>query len=656
MSASAETYEFKSEARQLLDLMIHSLYSNKEIFLRELISNASDALDKLRFEALTDKSLLPEGTTLRVRVYADAAARTLTIEDNGIGMTHDEAIRNLGTIAHSGTREFTARLAEAQKEAQQADSPESLIGQFGVGFYSSFMAADEVTVITRKAGEQTATRWHSTGDGRFDVSAAERDEQGTTVTLHLREADPENGLPDFTETWATRRVIKKYSDFVQYPIELRTEREEVERDEDGEPVEGAENKTPEKRTIVEWQTVNSMKAIWLRDPASVTKEEYAEFYKHVSHDWEAPWETISFKAEGTFEYRSLLFIPSRPPFDLFYRDQKWGLQLYVNRVLIMDRCEDLLPDWLRFVKGVVDSPDLSLNVSREMLQQDRRVERIKKKIVRKVLDTLETIQKDDRERYLAFWEGFGRVLKEGTTDADAGEKLHGLLMFQSSQGDALTTLSEYVGRMKEGQEAIYYLTGESRAAVERSPHLEAFQAKGYEVLFLTDPVDEIMVGHLREWDGKKLQSVGKGDVQLGTEEERKQAEEARKEKQESFASLLELIQSELDEWVKEVRFSSRLTSSAACLVGEEFDLSPGLERLLRQANQEAPKQKRILELNPDHDLLTRLKVLHDADPGAGKLKDYAHLLHGQALLAEGSPLPDPVGFSQRVARLMVEAA
>lgn len=655
MSAQPEVFEFKSEARQLLDLMIHSLYSNKEIFLRELISNSSDALDKLRFEALTHPELAGD-RPLAIRVHAEKgdAGRRLVVEDNGIGMSRDEAIANLGTIARSGTREFSARMAEARKAAAEgaeatASATESLIGQFGVGFYSSFMAAHRVEVVTRRAGEDTATRWISTGDGTFSVEDATRDQPGTTITLHLRDADPDNGLPDFTQEWVIRQTIKRYSDFVQYPIELRTERTETPTDDDGEEIEGAE-----PVTTVEWKTVNTQKAIWTRRQDDVTAEEYAEFYKHISHDWEAPFETIAFNAEGTFSYNALVFIPGRAPFDLFYRDAKYGLQLYVNRVLIKEKADDLVPDWLRFLKGVVDSPDLSLNVSREILQNDRRVAAIRKKIVRKVADTLDAIRKDDRDRYASFWDKFGRVIKEGVTDFDSKDRVLPLLWFESSADDkARTSLAEYVERMKDGQEAIYYITGENRAACERSPHLEAFRDKGYEVLFMTDPIDEILVGHVTEFEGKKLQSVGKGQVELGTEEERKQAEEARKEKEAAHKSLLELIEKTLDEHVKEVRLSARLKSSPVCLVGDEYDMSPGLERLLEQSGQSTGKQKRILELNPDHPILAKMQARYAESPDDPRLADYAHLLHGQALIAEGSPLPDPAGFARRVAELMV---
>ncbi len=626
-----ETFEFKSEARQLLDLMIHSLYSHKEIFLRELISNASDALDKLRFEALTDKNLAPAGFDPEILLAADEGRRTLTVSDNGIGMDREELIKNLGTIAHSGTKEFAAKVKQA-REASSEDRVAELIGQFGVGFYSAFMAASEITVVSRRAGHDEAWRWISAGDGQFSIEPADRDAPGTTIELKLRPADPDNELGDFTDAWTIERVVKKYSDFVTYPVRLK--------EKDGG-----------------WRQLNSMKAIWMRPQSEVKPEEYAEFYKHITHDWDAPFETITIRAESPFEYRALLFVPSKPPFDLYWRDLKWGLQLYVNKVRIMDQCDELLPSFLRFVRGVVESPDLSLNVSREILQQDARVRQIRKRIVKKVLETFEKIQKDEPARYATLWESFGKVLKEGVAgDPDGSDKLRDLLWFASSNDSAQpTSLKDYVGRMKDGQEAIYYITGEDRAALEKSPHLEAFFAKGYEVLYMTDPVDEIVVGHLTDYDGKKLQSVGKGTVELGTEEEKKQAEEARTEKQRAHASLLETLQKPLDEWVKEVRLSTRLKTSAVCLVGEESDLSPRLERMLREANHAAPKAKRILELNPEHPVLAKMQALHDSSADDPRLADYARLLHGQALLAEGTALPDPVDFARLVADLMVRA-
>ena len=453
-------------------------------------------------------------------------------------------------------------------------------------------------------------------------------------------------MADFTAEYVLRQIVKKYSDFVTYPIELKTERMEKLDPEDEDS---------EEEKVVRWEVINSRKAIWTRSASEVSKEEYAEFYKHIAMDWEDPFETIPFKAEGTFEYQALLFIPDRPPFDLFYREQKYGLRLYVNRVLIMENNEDLLPDWLRFVKGVVDSPDLSLNISREILQKDRRVGKIRERIIKKVLDSLTRMQKEDQERYAQFWEKYGRVLKEGCTDSKYLEKIKPLLLFQSSHSqDELTSLTEYVERMKEGQEEIYFITGESRTVVERSPHLEAFAEKGIEILYLVDPVDEILVGQLSEFQEKKLKSVGKGSVELGDEEEKKEAEENRKEKAESHKDLFEFLKNTLDEHIKEVRLSSRLTSSAVCLVGDEGDMSPGMERLFKQANSaHMPQQKRILEINPNHPVLEKMQTLYAQSPNAPILVDYAQLLHGQALLSEGSSLPDPVAFSKAVADLMV---
>jgi molecular chaperone HtpG len=647
MTSQPETFQFKSEAQQLLDLMIHSLYSNKQIFLRELISNSSDALDKLRFEALSDPSLLPEGEELGIRIRADAVARTLTISDNGVGMSREEIIENLGTIARSGTKEFAKKVAES-KQANEKAAAEALIGQFGVGFYSTFMVADNVTVVSRRAGSDGATEWQSAGDGSFSIADASRDSSGTTVTLHLRAAEPDDDLPDFTQEWSIKEVIKKYSDFVTYPVQLEVTRTEKEKNEDG-----TEKEDGEETVTTDWETVNSMKAIWARRESEVTEDEYKEFYSHISHDWSPPFEHVAFRAEGAFEYDVLVFIPDTPPMDLFYRDQKYGLHLYVNRVLIKSEADELLQPWLRFLKGVVDSPDLSLNVSREILQQDRRVASIRKRIAKKTLDTLAYIQKEDADRYKKFWGNYGAVLKEGAADPDFKSQLEPLLLFASSNHESeLTTLADYVSRMKDGQDAIYYVNGSSRAAVEQSPHLEAFKAKGYEVLFLVDPVDEFMMMHLQEFDGKKMQSVGKGDVELGTDEEKAAAAGERKKQQEEHADLLSKVQSSLDKDIKEVRLSSRLTDSPACLVSEQGELSPQLEAMLRAAGQAPPETKRILELNPSHPILAKMQAQFDANHDDPALTDSAEILLGQALLAEGSPLPDPAGFAAKIAKLL----
>lgn len=648
MTATVETHQFQAEARQLLDLMVHSIYSNKDIFLRELISNASDALDRLRFEAISHPELIPEGTELEIRIETDKDARTLSVRDNGIGMSREEVIGLIGTIAKSGTREFLARI----KELKAADVPPELIGQFGVGFYSTFMAADRVTLETRRAGEPRGTRWQSAGDGSYTIEEIERPEQGTTVTLHLKPADGEDGLHDYTAEWTLRDIVKRYSDFVAYPIRMKVERTQVERDADGKPVEGGK-----EETVVEDQILNSMKAIWLRDPKEVTDDEYKEFYKHVSHDWNEPLKTIRADIEGTLMYRLLLFIPSKAPFDLFMRDGRRGVHLYVKRVFIMDDCEELLPPYLRFVRGVVDSEDLSLNISREMLQQNRQIERMRRGIVGKLLDTLKKMRDDEPDTYRAFWAEFGRVLKEGAfQDPAHRDDLLRLFLFSTTHSTTEPTgLADYIARMKSDQDAIYYMTGESRAAVEQSPHLEAFREKGYEVLILTDRVDEVWTQSVFEFEGKRLQSVARGDVELGSEEDRRKAREETREKGERHASLLERLKSHLEEHVKEVRLSTRLTNSAACLVGETGDISPQLEQLLRAANQEVPTVKRILELNPRHPLLDKLQALYEADPDDARLADHAQLLYGQALLAEGGELPNPAAFSKLVADLMLAA-
>ena len=623
---TSETFPFRAEVQQLLDLMIHSLYSHKEIFLRELISNASDALDRLRFEALTRSELVSEGGKLEIRLEVDEAARTLTIRDTGIGMSRQELIDNIGTIAKSGTRELAEKIRKSKAPVDIADKEEGLselIGQFGVGFYSSFMIADRVVVVTRRAGEEGATRWESSGAGEFEVAAAERDSQGTSVTLHLKPVDEEQGIEDFTQENALARIVRRYSDFIAYPVVLGD------------------------------KTLNSMKPIWERPASEVKPEEYAEFYKHISHDWQDPLLTISQRAEGLLEYRALLFVPSEAPFDLFYVGYEAGLKLYVRRVLIVERSADLLPRYLRFLSGVVDSPDLPLNVSREMLQHDRQIRQIRKALVKKVLDSLAELKEKDREKYLSLWKAFGRVLKEGPSeDYENKEKIAELLLFQSSYDEGKPwPLGEYVARMKEGQEAIYYLTGASRAAIESSPHLEAFRARGIEVLYLTDAVDELVAESLAEYRGKKLKSVGKGTVDLGTAEEKDEKKKELDEKTRTYQGLLERIQKALEDRIKEVRLSARLTASPACLVGAEHDFSPRLEQLLKQET-DRPRQRRILELNPDHEIVKRLEEMVESDAASEKVGEYAELLYGYAVLAEGSELPDPAAFARRIAELM----
>jgi len=606
---SRETLEFQAETRQLLHLMVHSIYSNKDIFLRELISNASDALDKVRLESLINKDLQVDTSDLHIAIEVDKDKRTLTVRDNGVGMTHEEVVSLIGTIAKSGTAELLRKLRETPEGAAQ-----DLIGQFGVGFYSTFMVADRVTLVTRKAGESQGTFWESTGEGTYEIESLDEAPQGTSVTLHLKPEDREDQLFDYTADWKIREVVKRFSDFIAWPIRM-----------------GGED-----------QPLNSMKALWARRRSEVSDDEYHEFYKHVSHDWTDPLETIHMKGEGTFEYEALLFVPSRAPLDLFARDGKRGVQLYVKRVFIMDDCEALIPRYLRFVKGVVDAHDLSLNVSREILQQDRHIQVVRRRLVKKVLSTLKDIKAADAEKYGTFWTEFGRVFKEGMLeDPDNREQLLDLTLVPSTAAES-TSLREYVERMKDGQKDIYYMTGESRAKVEHSPHLEAFLAKGYEVLILTDPVDEMWVEQVPEFDGKPLQSVAKGKVDLGESET--SAEQAA-----DFAPLLSWLGEKLGEDVKEVRLSTRLTSSATCIVGDEHDITPTLEKMYRAMGQELPHTKRILELNPVHPLVTGLRAAHEAgadDPGLGEA---AELLYGMALLAEGGDLADPPRFTRLLA-------
>ncbi|HEV2845502.1 MAG TPA: molecular chaperone HtpG, partial [Thermoanaerobaculia bacterium] len=583
-TATVETLQFQAETRQLLDLMIHSLYSNKEIFLRELISNASDALDRLRFEALTQPELL-EGDgdeKLEIRLEADRNARTLTIHDNGIGMNRDEVVNNIGTIAKSGTRELAERLKKGESQQHIAE----LIGQFGVGFYSSFMAAERVVLVTRRAGDTAATRWESTGDGTYTIEETEKPGRGTSITLYLKPEDKENGVDDFSDRWVVSRIVRRYSDFVGYPIVLKAEKDPEIEDLAKERETGEKPQMP-----LEEKVLNSMKPIWTRPQSEVSQEDYKEFYRHISHDWTEPLKVIPYKAEGRIEYQALLFVPSQAPYDLYYVASKPGLQLYVKRVQIMEKCEDLLPHYLRFVRGVVDSPDLALNVSREMLQQDRHITLIRKGLTKKVLDVFGEMKEKEYDTYVKFWSEFGRAIKEGvSSDYENKERLLELLVFQSSNDpERLTTLKEYVERMKEGQNEIYYLTGESRSQVENSPHLEAFKEKGYEALFLVDTVDELLTQSLNEYGGKKLKSAGKGTVSLGSEEEKKQTEEDLKAKEEEMKPLLEALQQKLDTWVKQVRLTNRLTSSPVCLVGAEHDYSPQLEKLLQKGKGGGPK-------------------------------------------------------------------
>ncbi|HEX4954556.1 MAG TPA: molecular chaperone HtpG [Thermoanaerobaculia bacterium] len=645
---SVETHAFQAETRKLLDLMIHSLYTNKEIFLRELISNASDALDRLRFEALTRPELLEEVGELEIRIEADPEARTVTLSDNGIGMSRQEVIDNIGTIAKSGTQELMQRIRES---ATEKDATE-LIGQFGVGFYSAFMVADYVTLLTRRAGESGATLWRSSGDGTYSLAEADKDRTGTSITLRLKDVDKDNGIDDFTDEWVLSRIIKRYSDFVAYPIKVRVRREKPILDEEGK------EKAGESETVLEDKVMNSMRPIWTRAQSEVSETELHQFYKHVSHDWNEPLKSMWFKAEGRVEYQALLFVPAKAPYDLFYVASRPGLQLYVKKVMIMEHCEELMPRYLRFIRGVVESPDLPLNISRETLQQDRHITQIRRWLTRKVLETFRELQTGEPEKYLELWGEFGRAVKEGVAeDFDNRDRLLELLLFQSSSDpEKLTTLKDYVGRMKEDQKEIFYLSGESRSQVESSPHLEAFREKGYEVLYLVDTVDELLMQSLTEHEGKRFKDAGKGTVELGSAEEREKKQEELKEKSERFNTLLEAMQKRLDTWVKQVRLTNRLTASPVCLVGAEHDYSPQLERLLQKGKGGGPAQRRIMELNPDHPILSRLQERFEQNQEDPVIADYAELLLGYGLLAEGAELPDPARFNRLVADLMARAA
>jgi len=631
MGAQKETLGFQAEVRQLLNLMIHSLYSNKEIFLRELISNASDACDRLRFEALNNAALYGDDGGLKIRVSFDREARTLSIADNGIGLSREEAIEHLGTIAKSGTREFFSALTGDQaKDAH-------LIGQFGVGFYSSYIVADKVTVVSRRAGLEAdqGVRWESSGEGDFTVEMIDRAQRGTEVTLHLREGEDE-----FLSSWKLREILRKYSDHITLPILMKKERWDEEQ----------KTQVPTD----EDETVNQASALWSRPKSEISDEQYNEFYKHVAHDFEDPLAHVHARVEGKQEYTQLLYIPSRAPFDLFERTARHGIKLYVRRVFIMDDAEQLMPLYLRFVRGVVDSNDLPLNVSREILQQSRDIETIRGGCVKRVLGLLESLADSEeeaaKEKYVRFWKEFGRVLKEGVGEDFANkERIAKLLRFASTQADTAeesVSLADYVARMKDGQEQIYYVTAETFTAAKNSPHLEIFRKKGIEVLLLSDRVDEWVTGHLTEFDGKTLQSVAKGGLDLGKLEDVAEKEEAEKAADE-YRELIDKVKATLGEKVKDVRVTHRLTDSPSCLVADQHDLGGNLQRILKAAGQQAPASRPILEINPKHPAVQRLKYEE------ARFDDWANLLLEQATLAEGGSLDDPAGFVRRINDLML---
>jgi molecular chaperone HtpG len=626
------TEHFQTEVNEILHLIIHSLYSHPEIFLRELVSNASDALDKLKIEALTNAALMPQGYEPVIRLIPNAEKKTLTITDNGVGMTAEEIRENLGKIAHSGTKQF--------KLAQEKNA--DLIGQFGVGFYSAFIVADKVTVETQRAGSSEGVRWESDGKGSYTLEPFIRSEgSGTSITLHLKATDGEEGsLQDYTDEWVLRSTIKKHSDFIAYPIKMEVTKSEQSSVEPSESV-----------IIAEDVLLNSQKALWTRTPSDVTKDEYKEFYQHLTRDTSDPLKTIHYKAEGTIEFHALLYVPSTRPWNFDYEGTERGLSLYVKRVLIMNDCEDLLPPYLRFVKGVVDSSDLSLNVSREILQQDRQIAQIRKALTNKVLKVLADMLKEDRKEYEKFWDNFGATLKEGMIrEFDKKDVLLPTFLFHSSTESEKTTVAEYVVRMKPGQKDIYYLCGSSLEVLKASPLLERLKQKGFEALLLDHPVDEFITPRLDAYQEHKFVSVADPDLELDTEEEKKEREEKLKEKKEELTPLLEVVKSALKEHVKDVQISSRLTDSAVCLVNDGAN-PQFMEQLYRQMGKEVPKMKRVMEINPNHPIFSRMQKLPVAQQ-----QDWSEILYGQALLSEGSPLEDPAAFVRKMTQVMVDGS
>jgi len=637
---TAETRGFETEAKQLLHLMIHSLYSNKEIFLRELISNASDAADKLRFAALSQPDLLTSVGEPEVQIDFDAEKNTLTISDSGIGMTRDEVISNLGTIAKSGTAQFLESLTGDQKKDSQ------LIGQFGVGFYSAFIVADEVEVLTRKAGtpEDEATLWVSKGEADYSIDEANKATAGTQITLHLKDEEKE-----YAEGFRLRSIVKKYADHISIPVLMEKESFGAEEPDDAEDAE----KVVEKPTEKEYEAVNQAKALWTRSRKDVKKEEYKEFYKSVSHDFEDPLDWSHNKVEGKLEYTSLLYVPARAPYDLWNRDSASGLKLYVQRVFIMDDAEQFLPLYLRFMKGVVDSNDISLNVSREILQKDPVVDSMRSALTKRALDMLEKMHKKDKDKYNKFWNEFGQALKEGPAE-DAGnkEKIAKLLQFTTTHSDADAqdqSLEDYVSRMKEGQEKIYFLVAESAKAGRNSPHLEIFRKKGIEVILMHDRIDEWLMSHLQEFDGRQFQDITRGELDLGKLEDDEDKEVQEKTEKE-FGKLVERIKEDLGDKVKEVRLTHRLTDSPACLAVDDFDMGMQMRKIMEASGQAVPETKPIFEVNPTHPLVVKLDQEKDED----RFSDIVSILFGQAGLADGVQLEDPADFSTRLNKLLLE--
>ena len=646
-----ETHQFQAETKKLLDLMIHSIYTNREIFLRELISNASDAIDKVHFEGLTNKDLLEGDDQYEIFLVPDADSHTLTISDNGLGMNKDDLMENLGTIAKSGTKAFLEKLQQAK---EGGDTGKDLIGQFGVGFYSAFMVSEKITVVSRKAGEKQAYKWESTADGSYTIEECEKEKRGTSITLTLLpEFYGDKAEENFTDTYKLQSLVKKYSDYVRYPIKMNFVVEEQPKDADGKPIEGAGTI---KRNEV--RTLNSMQPLWAKNKSEIKPEEYDEFYQNLFHDWERPMEVMHNKVEGTIEYTSLLFFPEHAPYNLYHSDYEPGLQLYSRHVFIMDKCKDLLPEYLRFVKGLVDSPDFSLNISRELLQQSRELKLIGKNLEKSILRQLNTMLKKDREKYEKFWAQYGKSLKIGIygsayTGTDTVDKLKDLLLFTTSKEDKLITLKEYVEHMPENQKKIYYATGKDRAAIDSLPQMELLRDKGIEVLYFLDNVDEFAVEVMREYDGKLFHSISRGDLGLDdveSQEVKKETENITKTNED----LIKDIKETLGDKVADVKISSRLKSSAVCLVADEQGPSFAMEQVFAETNNPMFKAKRILEINPKHDLFARLQNIHEAGKDTQQFKDYCNLLYAQALLIEGMMPEDPAAIANKIAELMAK--
>lgn len=647
-ATSKQTREFQAETKQLLDLMVHSIYTNREIFLRELISNASDAIDKVRFESLTNHALLEGNSDFEIFILPDETTKTLTISDNGMGMTFDEVVDNIGTIAKSGTKAFIDKLKAASTSADT-----ELIGQFGVGFYSAFMVAEKVVLLTRAPGQSRGVRWESKGDGTYTIEECDKDSRGTTIVLTLKEEyiSAEHPEENFLNRYILQNLVKKYSDYIRYPIKMNFIKEEKPLDADGKVIEDA---TPTQ--TLEVRTLNSMAPLWTKNKNDITQEEYYQLYKNLFQDWQDPLEIIHSKVEGAVEYTSLLFIPSHAPFDFYQRESAAGIRLYSKNVFIMDNCQELLPEYLRFVRGLVDSPDFSLNISRELLQHSQQLKRVGKNLEKSVLKTLENLLAKDRQKYEKFWQEYGKAIKTGVyADYHSRDKLKELLLFASSHTtEELTTLEDYTKRMPENQKVIYYATGKDRSTVERLPQMELLREKGIEVIYLFDRVDEFAIDALHEYKEKKFQSVSRGNLELddiASPETKKDSEGLSKENE----PLIKAIKDHLSGKVSDVKISSRLKSSAVCLVSDDAGISLSMEQILSEMNKTMYKANRILELNPEHKIFGVLKRLYQAAPDSDSFKDYCDLLYGQALLLEGITPEDPISFANKVASLMAQS-